>query len=84
MKRDQKLINSIKISFDIINITTFKYEIFHIEEKLKKLSYRGNRKKKEENDYCFEARNGRNDIRIIAALQIIGPDHIKIGLKFLV
>lgn len=54
-----------------------------MEEKLDKLSEcRGNQKG--ENNYCFEARDGVNNIRIIGVLEIIGPDHIKIGLKFLV
>lgn len=38
MKRDKKLINSFKISFDSIKELLLKYEVFHVEEKLRKLS----------------------------------------------
>lgn len=87
MKRDKKLINSFKISFDSIKELLLKYEVFHVEEKLRKLSQNVEEKAKKERErerenHCFEAREiGQTMLEV---LEIIGQDNIKIGLKVLV
>ena len=62
MKRDKKLINSFKISFDSIKELLLKYEVFHVEEKLRKLSQnveekaKKKKRERERENHCFEAR----------------------------